>query len=116
MTRFADFTLHTATVLRWIVRCLGVLMVLFILTFIIGEGPPNVFRLTRHEQLYALGVAGLFLGLILAWFHDGWGGLLSISGWSMLCFLTGRPVWNIPFLIPAALGVLHLLCWWRLRT
>jgi hypothetical protein len=90
-------------------------MVLFLLAFVFGEGPPPLARMTVREQLYWLGVVSLFLGLIVAWFREGWGGLLSVLGWGFLAVLAGKPVWNLLFSIPAAIGVLHLLCWWRLR-
>ncbi len=90
-------------------------MFLFLLAFVFGEGPPPLARMTAREQLYWLGMGALFLGLILAWFWEGWGGLLSLLGWGFLAVLAGKPVWNLLFSIPAAIGLLHLLCWWRLR-
>jgi hypothetical protein len=90
-------------------------MVLFLLAFVFGEGPPPLARMTVREQLYALGMGGLFLGLIVAWFQEGWGGLLSIAGWGFLGILARKPAWELPFSIPAAIGLLHLACWWRLR-
>jgi hypothetical protein len=55
-------------------------MVLFILAFLIGEGPPALTRMTRRELLFSAGMACLFLGLVVAWFREGWGGLLSVVG------------------------------------
>jgi hypothetical protein len=71
--------------------------------------------MTAREQLYALGMGSLFLGLVVAWFWEGWGGLLSVLGWGLLAVLAKRPAWDLPFSIPAAAGLLHLLSWWRLR-
>lgn len=115
MNLFARLTWQAALAGRWTARIMGSLMVLFILTFVFGEGPPPLLRMTAREQLYALGMCSLFLGLVAAWFREGWGGLLSVLGWAFLAVLARRPAWDLPFSIPAALGLLHLLCWWRLR-
>jgi hypothetical protein len=53
---------------------------------------------------------------VIAWFWEGWGGLLSLSGWAFLAVLARRPPWDLPFSIPAVAGLLHLVCWWRLRS
>jgi hypothetical protein len=90
-------------------------MVLFLLAFVIGEGLPPVFRMSGREQLYSLGMICLYLGLVVAWRWEGWGGLVSLLGWGLLSILAGKAAWNLPFSIPAAIGLLHLLCWWRLR-
>lgn len=71
--------------------------------------------MTTRELLFALGLGCLFLGLILAWFREAWGGLLSVLGWGFLAVLARRPAWDLPFSILGAIGLLHLLCWWRLR-
>lgn len=85
-------------------------MVLFVLSFLVAEGPPPLSRMTTHEQLFALGMALLFLGLVAAWFSQTWGGLLSVAGWLFLLFVAGKQAMRWPFVIPAAIGVLHVLC------
>ena len=115
MTSFARLTWRAALVGRWTARIMGTLMALFLLSFVFGEGPPPLARMTAREQLYALGLGSLFLGLIVAWFWEGWGGLLSVLGWGFLAVLAKRPPLSLPYSIPFTLGLLHLLCWWRLR-
>ncbi len=115
MNTFARLTWQAAVAGRWTARILGTLMVLFLLAFVFGEGPPPLTRMTGRELGYALGVGGLFLGLIIAWFWEGWGGLLSVLGWGFLAVVAKRPPWDLPFSIPAAIGLLHLVCWWGLR-
>ena len=115
MTPFARLSWQAALAGRWIARILGALMVLFVLAFVFGEGPPPLARLTLREQFYFLCVGTLFLGLIVAWFREGWGGLLTVLGWGCVAVLAKRPPWALPFSIPAAVGLLHLLCWWELR-
>jgi len=115
MNQFATLTWQAALAGRWTARILGSLMVLFILTFVFGEGPPPLLRMTAREQLYALGMSSLFLGLVVAWFREGWGGLMSVLGWAFLSVLARRPALDLPLSIPAAVGLLHLLCWLRLH-
>jgi len=43
--------------------------------------------MSGREQLYGLGMAALFLGLVLAWFQETWGGLASLLGWILLILL-----------------------------
>jgi hypothetical protein len=114
MISFARFTWKAAAAGRWTARIMGTLMVLFVAAFVIGEGIP-LRGMTAREQLYGLGVGCLYLGLIVAWFREGWGGLLSVCGWGMLAVLARRSPWDLPFSIPTGLGLVHLLCWWRLR-
>jgi hypothetical protein len=90
-------------------------MVLFVLAFLIGEGVPPITRMNLREQLYTLAFAGLFGGLVIAWFWEGWGGALSLAAWGFLAILARRPPWDLPLSIPAAAALIHLLCWWRLR-
>lgn len=116
MIPFSKLTWQAAAAGRWTARILGTLMVLFLLAFVFGEGPPRFSQMAGREQLYSLGLlGGLFLGLILAWRWEGWGGLLSMLGWAFLAVLSNRPPWALMLSIPAAVGLLHLLCWWRLR-
>lgn len=115
MTQTDSLTWQAAAAGRWIARIAGTLLVLFLLAFIFGEGPPPFGRMTARENLLALGMGSLLLGLIVAWFREGWGGLLSVLGWGFFGLVEKRPVWDWPLSIPAAMGLLHLVCWWRLR-
>jgi len=115
MIRFDSLTWQFAVAGRWTARILGSLMVLFLLALIFGEGPPPLLRMNGREQLYSLGILCLFSGLVLAWFREGWGGLLSIAGWAFLSVLAGGPVGNAFLTIPAWIALIHLVCWWRLR-
>ncbi|MGA2273291.1 MAG: hypothetical protein ABSH00_07045 [Bryobacteraceae bacterium] len=115
MTTLAQLTWQGAVAGRWVARIGGTLMVLFLLAFLAGEGFPPLAQMTTREQFYALGFGSLFVGLVVAWFREGWGGLLSVLGWTFLAVVARRPAWDLPFSIPAAIGLLHLVCWWRLR-
>ena len=115
MAPFSNPTWQAAVAGRLTARILGTLMVLFLLAFVFGEGLPRFSEMTGRERLYSLGLGGLFLGLILAWRWEGWGGLLSVLGWGFLAVPGRRPPSDLVLTLPAAVGLLHLLCWWRLR-
>jgi len=111
---FAPATWRAAQIGRWVALVLGSLLFLGFLAFFFGEGPPHFARLTAQERWLFVGFGGLFGGLALAWFREGWGGLLSLAGWALFFFLDRRGSLTVPFLLPATVGLLHLVCWWRL--
>jgi hypothetical protein len=69
-------------------------------------------------------MAGLFamlLGLGLAWKWEGLGGALTLAGYGVMAWADhpGRghtAVVAAPFVIPAVIGLVHVLCWWALRN
>jgi len=112
---FTAFTWQAAVAGRWTARILGTLWVLFFLAFVFGEGPPPVMRMPPREQFYLLGICLLFGGLVLAWFREGWGGAIAVCAWALLSVMAGKPVGSWFLGIPAIVGLLHILCWLRLR-
>lgn len=115
------FTLETLTwraavVGRWTALIFGSLMVLLFLAFFFGEGPPRLSALTGAEQLQFLAMGALFLGLALAWKWEGLGGLLAVAGFLALVAINRRhlALWALD--LPAAIGAVHVACWFRLRT
>jgi len=115
MITLTTLTWHASLAGRWIGRVAGLLCVLFVLAFIVGEGPPAIWRMNSREALFALDLTALFGGLILAWFWEGWGGLMSVCAWGALAAVERQHAFDPPFLVPCAVGLLHILCWWRLR-
>lgn len=115
MISTTEVTWRAAVIGRWAARITGTLMVLFFLAFAIGEGFPEFTRLTVREKWMFAGLGLLLAGLILGWFREGWGGVVSIAGWSLMVIVERRMLWVWPFLIPVAIGLVHVLCWLRLR-
>lgn len=70
-----------AVVCRWIARLSGAAFVALILTIAIGEGLPNPFAQPPTIQIGFLALALLLAGLLLGWWTELWGGLLSLGGW-----------------------------------
>jgi hypothetical protein len=102
---------------RWTARIAGTLMALFFLAFFVGEGFPNIFRLHWRESLSVLALSAVIVGLLLAWIWEGLGGAVAVVGMAVFMLLIGS--WGAAsglLLVPAAIGVLHVVCWWRLRS
>jgi hypothetical protein len=109
-------TWRAAVIGRWIARIGGTFMALFLLAFLVGEGPPPFWRLSWHENLGLLGLYALFLGLLLGWKWEFWGGAVPIAGFLLTGFVSHERFGNFLFVLPAAFGALYLLCWARLRA
>jgi hypothetical protein len=115
------FTLQAATwraavVGRWAALLLGSLMVLFFLAFFFGEGPPRFSQLTPTERLQFVAMGCLFLGLAVSWKWQGLGGLLAVAGFLTLIAISRSHLRLWALYVPASLGAVHLVSWWRLRT
>jgi hypothetical protein len=63
---------RAAVVSRWVARIAGTLTALFFLAFVVGEGPPPLYRMNLQQNLIFLGFVALFAGLLLAWKWNCW--------------------------------------------
>jgi uncharacterized integral membrane protein len=106
---------RTAVIGRWTASIAGTLMALFFLAFFVGEGFPNIFRLHWRESLSVLALSAVVVGLLLAWIWEGLGGAVALAGMVLFMLLTGTRGIGL-LLVPAAIGLLHVVCWWRLRS
>ncbi len=103
------------TITRWTATILGTLFFLMFLALVFGEGPPNPFKVSATENLSFLFMTILFLGLVLAWFREGLGGAITLAAFATL-ILISRSHLHMPALqIPAAIGALHVICWYFRR-
>jgi hypothetical protein len=71
-------------VVRWIARISSELTAALILLIFVGEGLAEegkpVFRLSTRETAMAVAFVAMWLGLVLGWKWELWGGLLTICG------------------------------------
>jgi hypothetical protein len=114
MRTIHELTWQGATTGRWVARIAGSFSILLVLALLIGEGFPDLGRMTKDELLVFVGLGCVVLGLAVAWLWEAWGGLLAVIGWTFLSLLGIRLTWGWGLAIPAV-GLLHLLSWWRLR-
>ena len=61
-----------ASIPRWIARILSLIVIGFLLLFLFGEGLPSI------TFLHIFFPFGVMLGLILAWFFEGFGATITI--------------------------------------
>src|ERR1017187_343274 len=101
---------------RWTARIAGTLLFLLVLAFFFGEGPPDLSRLTSTERLQFLGMAALFLGLVIAWKWEGLGGLITVGGFTFLVAISASHLRMWAFCVPAIVGAVHIVSWGRLRA
>ena len=114
MKTFQELTWQGAAAGRWVARIAGSLIVLFALAFLIGEGFPDLAKMGARELLILLALGCLALGLVVAWLWEAWGGLITVFAWVFVSVLAKGMAGGWALLLPA-IGLLHLLCWWRLR-
>lgn len=114
MPRFLDRAAQAAC---WAARIAGLLLALLFLAFVIGESLPRQWTLQLALQFLCL--FSIAAGLLLAWKWEGLGGLLTIAAFVLLCLTYGSFVsfakWSPFTAIPAIVGLMHVLCWLRLR-
>jgi peptidoglycan/LPS O-acetylase OafA/YrhL len=106
------------TGIRWFARILGAFLVLFVLLSAIGgiiDPPPQaVSKITTRDMPLMIGMAIMLLGIIIAWFREGIGGLLVVGGF--IFFVVVELITDKNFdawflLVFLAVGLLHLFCW-----
>jgi hypothetical protein len=104
--------------IRWFARILGALLVLFFVGSVIkGLVDPPVHgsgKMTTQEIVLMAGMFAMVLGIIIAWFREGLGGLLVVGGfiYFVAVELIQRKQFDAWFLLAfLAVGVLHLICW-----
>jgi hypothetical protein len=101
--------------LTWVARIWSLASIVFVLVFVFGEllSGHGAMPTTTEWFVLALWPGGVALGLVVAWFRKGLGGVIAIGS------LTAFYVWNLLergrlprgpyFLLVAAPGVLFLL-------
>jgi len=111
--------------IRWTARITGTLMVIFVMLFAIGslfEGlskPAPAAYNTYTIILFLIWGAGL-AGLILAWWNERVGGLVSLCCFIIFNILAGtNPTpgsgYSIVLLLFMIPSILYLLYWWLKR-
>lgn len=106
--------------IRWFARIVGSILVLFFLLMVLGYiiEPQGAGKITPTEIPLIIGMIAMLLGIIMAWFREGFGALLTIGGF--LLFFIAELITNQSYnawilLAYPAVGLLFLLCWWQDR-
>ncbi|MEE8605338.1 MAG: hypothetical protein V3S65_08185, partial [Candidatus Aminicenantaceae bacterium] len=72
------------TGIRWFTRILGALLVLFVLMSavwgLLGPPPEVASKISDRDMPLMIGMIIMLVGIIIAWFREGIGGLLVVGG------------------------------------
>ena len=100
-----------ASLCRWTARIAGILLVVVLLVFAIGEGMPNLLTLPIWDQIAFLGLALIMVGILLGWRFELAGGIMALVGFFLVfvSLFIGKGLSLTGFFIALALpGVLHI--------
>lgn len=114
----------TVRVVRWIARVSAVIVATLILLTLIGgeftEGIEPFLHLPVRETIMMITFVAAWLGLLLGWKWEFYGGLLTVCGVTVFYLLdylfSGAFLRGPFFLIFAFPGLLFLYCGLRTRT
>ena len=70
-----------ATIVRWVARVIGTVLVGLTLVIAIGEGMPNLFTQPFVIQIGFFALTMVLSGILLAWRWEFLGGIISLVGW-----------------------------------
>lgn len=104
------------TVVRWVARILGILLLGLVVILAIGEAKPEHLR----EMVLGNALFTILVGLVIAWKWEGLGSLLILGGFTVFAIVNGsrtltfHPLHN-PFYAFLITGLLFLFCWWKTR-
>jgi len=117
MTKSTSVNKTLQLAVRWTARVSSILVISVFLLMFFGEGfDPSKVK-PNEWVMMVFGPFGLILGMILGWWKEGLGGVVTI-----LCYLIALRVGGFSgsgagiFLICAAPGFLFLLSWFLSRS
>jgi len=101
-------------ILRWSARGLSVLLLgffgLFILAHVAKDG-VDFSRFTGEELVMTAALFAMLIGLIVAWFKELPGGLLTLAGYVLFAAIDGFGVIGTPFTALVLVALLFLSAW-----
>jgi len=97
-----------ATLCRWTARLAATAVTALFITFVVGEGRPDLRELTDQELLGFGAVFLMVLGTLAGWVRDLPGALLILAGYGAFAAIEGG--WPpLPFAVYFGAGILFLL-------
>ena len=111
------------SLLEWLARTGSILSVGLVVLLFLGEGGFHPSTITAREWT-GLGFfpIGVVLGMVVAWWREGLGALISVTSLTAFYFVYGYLLgshiggwWFVIFTLPAFLFLLHwlLVCNWH---
>lgn len=116
VNRSQEWYADAALIVRWIARIGSLIAIGFLLAFLFGEGGDPT-AITPSEWLLLLFFpVGVVVGMIIGWWKDGAGGLISVGSLALFylveAWLSGNLADGFFFAIFTFPGVLFLISWW----
>ena len=100
----------------WVVKAVGMALLLLVVVIAVGEGLPNPLKLTTVELVQMINFVAALSGLVLALRWQGLGGLFTVAG--IFLFSTVETIEHQKlfaggwFFVIASVGIANLVCWW----
>ena len=111
MSGIAKLTKYVINIFCWLVKGVGLAVLLLLLAIFIGEGPPNPFKLTARQLLLMVGFLVTWVGMALALWRQLIGGIVILGSIAGFTFVFGvHQSWL--FYTFWLIGLLNILCWW----
>jgi len=107
--------IKTISIVRWIARTTGAILLLIIAAFVIGEGFPNPAALPLNEFIIFVVLTFMEIGVVIAFKWELPGGVLIIAGYLVFALIEKKLIAGPLFPAFFIVGVLFLLCWWMDR-
>ena len=101
-------------VARWTARIVGILLLLLIVVFAVGEGvhPVRMFE-SLSVALLTIALLTMIVGQIAAWELEGIGGGLILGSYILFAVLNHGVPLNVVFGPWLLTGLIYLGCGWR---
>ena len=111
MNSIRKFRKYAIKTFCWLVKSVGVAVLLLLLAIFIGEGPPNPFKLTARELFFMAVLLITLIGLALAVWRQLIGAIVVLAGIAAFTIIGGIGQ-NWVFYAFWLIGLLNILCWW----
>ena len=110
MKNLAKFMKYGTNILCWLVKGIGAALLLLLLAIVVGEGPPNPFKLSAKELFIMAVLIITIIGFGLAIWRQLIGGIFILAGIATFT-ITGGLEHNWVFYAFWLLGILNIICW-----
>jgi len=109
---------NTTAAIRWIARIGGTILVIFVMGVAISENKSlKLSGLKLSDLVMTISLLVAVLGLLVGWFLEGLGGLLTIAGlltFSIVNYYSGGDFAG-EILVLGIPAILFIVYWWRTR-
>ena len=110
MSRTRNLLRDAVIILRLLANIAGAAMLLLVLAFLVGEGPPNPFTLPTRQLIMMIFFFSACVGLALALWKQLIGGIITLFAMAGFFIANGRFPLGLAFVAITAIGLLNIIC------